>query len=271
VVFYRSKSPKRLSTVLFSPSSDHVLAANKFGDILVAPVGKIGDQPSESPMNVFLGHFCSTITSVAMSRDDSLIASSDRDGRIRITSFPQNPMDGAHEIVSFCLGHENFVSVCSFISDGKQEYLLTGGGDNTLKLWDPLQGKELDSVGVSMPPLAMVPNIERNAVITTLDGSCDVLIASASDGKIRIDTHKLNLPVISDVSLAHDGKLWFAGGPVGSTTGLRLAAFELVQNSLQHVELSDILKDLESCDADDQPLHKTHLPDFLDKCKPHHH
>lgn len=248
-----------------------MLAANKFGDILVAPVVKIDDQPSESPMNVFLGHFCSTITSVAMSRDESLIASSDRDGRIRITAFPQNPMDGAHEIVSFCLGHENFVSVCAFVSEGKREYLLTGGGDNTLKLWDPLQGKELDSVGVSMPPLAMVSNVERNAVITTLDGSCDVLVASAREGKIQIDTYKVNLPVISDVSVAHDGKLWFAGGPLGSTTGLHLAASELVDHSLHPVELSDSLKALENCGPDDQPLHKTHLPDFLDKSKPHHH
>ncbi|CAL5326702.1 unnamed protein product [Camellia sinensis] len=39
--------------------------------------------------------------------DGRFIVSADRDFKIRVTVFPKKPLDGAHEIQSFCLGHTN--------------------------------------------------------------------------------------------------------------------------------------------------------------------
>lgn len=56
-------------------------------------------------------------------------------------------MQGAYEIQSYCLGHTDFVScsvtLCSSY-DG-HSLLLTGGGDGTVRLWDPVSGQQLDS------------------------------------------------------------------------------------------------------------------------------
>ncbi|CAL5444496.1 unnamed protein product [Camellia sinensis] len=39
------------------------------------------------------------------------IVSADRDFKIRVTVFPKKPLDGAHEIQSFCLGHTKFDAI----------------------------------------------------------------------------------------------------------------------------------------------------------------
>lgn len=64
--------------------------------------------------------------------------------------FPEKPSDGAHEIQSFCLGHSEFVSCLAFIcnQDSQQWYLLSGGGDSTVRLWDFTCGSLLDTCHV---------------------------------------------------------------------------------------------------------------------------
>ncbi|KAI7982692.1 Peroxidase 4 [Camellia lanceoleosa] len=41
------------------------------------------------------------------------IISADRDFKIRVTLFPKKPLDGAHEIQRFCLGHSKFAQALS--------------------------------------------------------------------------------------------------------------------------------------------------------------
>jgi hypothetical protein len=47
-----------------------------------------------------------------------------------VTKFPENPLTGAHDIHTYCLGHTNFVACVAFI--GFQGLLISGGGDATV-------------------------------------------------------------------------------------------------------------------------------------------
>ncbi|KAG5929070.1 hypothetical protein E4U53_002530 [Claviceps sorghi] len=83
-------------------------------------------------LQLLLGHV-SMLTSlvVAESQGRRYILTADRDEHIRVSRYiPQ-----AHIIESFCLGHREFVSEM-LIPPGRNDLLISGGGDDDLLLWD---------------------------------------------------------------------------------------------------------------------------------------
>jgi hypothetical protein len=76
----------------------------------------------------------------------SLVATSDRDEKIRISSFPN-----MITIKSYCLGHTNVVTSCSFISNANKDDnligLISAGWDHKIILWNAKDGSILDQVG----------------------------------------------------------------------------------------------------------------------------
>jgi WD40 repeat protein len=68
-----------------------------------------------------------------------------------VTVFPKKPLEGAHEIQSFCLGHSEFITCTAFVSTPEltQGYLMSGSGDSTVRLWDITSGSLLDTCEVS--------------------------------------------------------------------------------------------------------------------------
>ncbi|KAL2041451.1 hypothetical protein N7G274_005833 [Stereocaulon virgatum] len=74
------------------------------------------------------------------------IISSDRDEHIRVSrGIPQ-----AHMIEGYCLGHTEFVSKLCFMPDHSL-FLLSGGGDDYLLLWEWLHGKMLQKIDLRGP------------------------------------------------------------------------------------------------------------------------
>jgi len=72
------------------------------------------------------------------------IITADRDEHIRVSrSMPQ-----AHVIEGFCLGHEDFVSRLCVAPGGREELLISGGGDDYLFVWDWVRGQLLGKAGV---------------------------------------------------------------------------------------------------------------------------
>lgn len=144
-------SEKRVSAVAISNDDLYVTFADKFGVVwLVALREDSAEQVSidNKPVSI-LGHYCSIITSMKFSPDGRFIATADRDFKIRVTLFPKNPLKGAHEIQSFCLGHTDFVSCITFTSTSEnQSFLISGGGDSTVRLWDYVNGCLLDTFQV---------------------------------------------------------------------------------------------------------------------------
>eukprot|EP00249_Psilotum_nudum_P019159 c27120_g1_i2 orf=1106-1756(-) len=98
---------KKVSAATFSRDSQWLLFADKFGIVYTVATSSseasadiLGDQPVQ-----LLAHCCSIITGLECSPNGSYLVSSDRDFKIRVSLFPQNPILGAHEIQNFCLGH----------------------------------------------------------------------------------------------------------------------------------------------------------------------
>ncbi|KAH9729791.1 tRNA (guanine-N(7)-)-methyltransferase non-catalytic subunit [Citrus sinensis] len=145
-------SEKRVSAVAISNDGQHVCFADKFGVVWVVDLRDINGNQAvvDKKAAPLLAHYCSIITSLEFSPDGQFIISADRDFKIRVTVFPKGPLDGAHEIQSFCLGHTEFVSCLDFVCtvDYPQGYLVSGSGDSTVRLWDIISGSLLDTCEV---------------------------------------------------------------------------------------------------------------------------
>lgn len=72
-----------------------------------------------------------------LSNCGKFIISSDRDEKIRISHYPN-----CYNIHNFCLGHEDFVTNIEFLPKN-DNYLMSGSGDGTIRIWDYLNGKEM--------------------------------------------------------------------------------------------------------------------------------
>ena len=75
---------------MFSHDSSFVAFADKFGDVLTAPVQRT-DQQAESVAAPLLGHLCSIITSLAFSPDGKQLVSTDQDCKVRVSTMPKEP------------------------------------------------------------------------------------------------------------------------------------------------------------------------------------
>lgn len=149
---YTVLSEKRVSAVAISNEGQFVSFADKFGVVWVVELEGFHEKSAmiDKKAAPILAHYCSIITSLDFSPDGQFIVSADRDFKIRVTAFPKRPLDGAHEIQSFCLGHTEFVSCFTFVCSQEypQGFLMSGGGDSTVRLWDFASGSLLDTCEV---------------------------------------------------------------------------------------------------------------------------
>ncbi|KAL7200715.1 hypothetical protein ACSBR1_032613 [Camellia fascicularis] len=172
-------SEKRVSAVAISNDGLFVCFADKFGVVWVVDLdGLLENQtsPSKKKAVPILAHYCSIITSLEYSPDGRFIVSADRDFKIRVTVFPKKPLDGAHEIQSFCLGHTKFVSCLAFVcaSDYPEGFLLSGSGDSTVRLWDITSGSLLDTCEVGAEAAFLESNGKEEECCTAITNLCAI-------------------------------------------------------------------------------------------------
>ncbi|KAF4348258.1 hypothetical protein G4B88_002659 [Cannabis sativa] len=147
-VFDLRCSEKRVTAVAISNGGLYVCFADKFGVVWIVKLdGLDGENVVIKKADPMLSHYCSIITSLEFSPDGKYVVSADRDFKIRVTVFPKKPLDGAHEIQSFCLGHTEFVSCLAFVctQEYPQGFLVSGSGDSTVRLWDIPSGSLLNT------------------------------------------------------------------------------------------------------------------------------
>jgi len=119
---------RKASKVIFTSDSKSILIADKNGDVYQI------ETESASEPRLLLGHL-SMLLDVLVDRSGKFVITADRDEKIRVSSFPNS-----YNINNYCLGHTEFVTSISFLS---QDLLVSGSGDGTVKLWKYLEGKEI--------------------------------------------------------------------------------------------------------------------------------
>lgn len=116
-------------------SNGNLLVADKTGDVYLYDF-----EIDKSETSIILGHL-SMILDVITTHDDKYVITSDRDEKIRVSHFPNS-----YNIVSFCLGHEEFVfslEVCN------SNVLISASGDGTIRFWNFLSGKSLSVINTN--------------------------------------------------------------------------------------------------------------------------
>ena len=211
------RAPKKLSAVTWVDNVS-VLAANKYGDVVCVRV-------DDGAQRELLGHFCSIVlgmrtwTSDADS-DRKLLASVDRDGKVRVTRLEMGRLHDAgwnHRIESFCLGHVGYVGCGVFLRGGREgteengsgsgsgsgseqeqvaDVRLVTGGEDGVRVWDPMAGNEVGRAGERGRVLDMVA-LEAGDRDAQADDDKTELVAVVYDesgdvedmlGLLRLDT-----------------------------------------------------------------------------------
>ncbi|XP_066260205.1 tRNA (guanine-N(7)-)-methyltransferase non-catalytic subunit wuho [Euwallacea similis] len=120
------------SKVGFSLCND-ILVTDRTGDVYLYKMGDKFNVPT-----LILGHL-SVISDMLITDCGNYIITSDRDEKIRVSHFPN-----AYNIATYCLGHTEFVSALKLIN--KSKVLLSASGDGTIRMWDYLQGKQVNLI-----------------------------------------------------------------------------------------------------------------------------
>lgn len=148
------------SKVKFTPSGRYIVVGDKSGDVYLFDLQKKDDIGT-----LILGHL-SLLLDVLVTPDEKYILTCDRDEKIRVSSFPNG-----YNIITYCLGHREFVSSIHLLphNDG---CLISTSGDATVRFWDYKFGKEI---------MAFDTNSYLESTNLNANGQTDINIAAITD------------------------------------------------------------------------------------------
>ncbi|KAI8813828.1 WD40-repeat-containing domain protein [Cladochytrium replicatum] len=207
-------APKRVNAMIFPEDDAVMILADKFGDVYRHDF----DNPT-SKERLLLGHV-SMITDMVLTQDRKFVITSDRDEKIRVSKYPFT-----FSILTFCLGHKEFVSSLN-IPDFAPDRLISGGGDPFILVWNWKQGRRVQSlplkelIGSEHPAPYTVLSIKshsKNSLVAIIFEKLSVMLILKPSKvvagefelsqKIQLNHHPLA------IEFDHDGKLWVAYGP----------------------------------------------------------
>eukprot|EP00898_Chlorokybus_atmophyticus_P005563 jgi/Chlat1/6007/Chrsp4S06196 len=248
-----AKQPKRPSAGAFVRGSRWFAVADKFGMIYAIPTTAAADRYGDAVTvidnanaSALLGHCCSIITDLAVSPDDRLLVSCDRDNFIRVRA-------------------QCFVTAVAYI----KSRLVSTSGDGTVKLWNCEDGELLDSLS-----LAHAADEERDGaapVVALASCSSTSTVAVVQEGQqavrfLRVDTdagklynqHTIALPkgMPPPTSLCFSpssARLWAVCAERLTTDSccVRVAAFDSTESSSIHlVDAASLPEGLVECFAE---------------------
>lgn len=126
----------------FSRDSQQLLIADKTGDCFLWKF--LGD----GGLVAVCGHL-SMVMDVLFTDDESALITCDRDEKVRVTSFPDT-----HNVLAYCMGHREYVGQVELLPHN-HKMIVSISGDQTVRIWDFGEGKELFKVPLAGPGASM--------------------------------------------------------------------------------------------------------------------
>ncbi|KAF9933445.1 tRNA (guanine-N(7)-)-methyltransferase non-catalytic subunit trm82 [Linnemannia zychae] len=229
---------RRSNALFFNNSGSHVVTADKFGDVynmirdipdVVAPVkaaetNEDGEEEEDEGEQPILGHV-SMATDLVLTPDNKYVITSDRDEHIRVSQYPKG-----HNIETYCLGHTSFVTTIRVLPGASQKYLISGAGDASIRVWEFLQGREVQVFDIrealGMPPaeadaeddvtvftFAICPT--KNHIAAVIEKEPRLLILQWNEAEAKLELLKVldleGQPLSAEYDLS--GNLWVSVAP----------------------------------------------------------
>lgn len=144
----RQPFPKRPCSISIADNNKTAVIGDKFGDVY--SIGIDDESPeAEKDLKPILGHV-SMLTDVLVAEHDGkqLLLTSDRDEHIKVSHYPQTFV-----VKHWLFGHDEFIS-SMVIPDFNKDLLITGGGDDSIFLWNWFDQKLISSFN-------MRPSVEK--------------------------------------------------------------------------------------------------------------
>lgn len=184
---------KHATKIVFTPKSNVIIVGDKKGDVYAF---------EELPVRI-LGH-SAMVLDISFSNDEKYIITCDNDEKVRISHYPNGK-----NIMYYLMGHEAYVSGICMLNN----FILSGSGDHTLRLWDFNNGELLSKLTLHTPVQSVV-EIE-NMVAVHLYDSKEVYFIKAEKIEnnwlikniktIKFESNVLDLAV-------HGNQLWIIAG-----------------------------------------------------------
>ncbi|XP_069641148.1 tRNA (guanine-N(7)-)-methyltransferase non-catalytic subunit WDR4 isoform X2 [Haliaeetus albicilla] len=182
---------RRCTSLIITAAEDKILVADKSGDVYSYSITE-----PQADGKLELGHL-SLLLDVTLSPDDQYILTADRDEKIRV-SLAKAP----HNIVSYCLGHKEFVSKILVIPN-YPDLLLSASGDLTLRLWEYKSGEEVYCCHLSSVCGPETTKTDQKYPVSRITYCCQgAYVAVLCDGQLR---RELSCPAWHTGNLSEGG------------------------------------------------------------------
>lgn len=150
-------------------------------------------QSQKSQRRLLLGHTASMVTSVTVA--DGKLFTSDRDEKVRITSFPRT-----YITEGYLLGHNAYVTDFAVLKNGNN-HCVTASGDSTIRLWNFATTEELARYDFSPTPSSS-SSLEQDGEDTVMVEETPVSVPDDNnDGEPESESTKSK----NDEENEHDG------------------------------------------------------------------
>lgn len=237
---------KHATDIVFTPKTRVIVVGDKKGDVYAF---------EELPVRV-LGH-SSMILDICFSSDEKYIVTCDNDEKVRVSHYPNGK-----NILHYLMGHEAYVSGICMLNN----FILSGSGDGTLRLWDFNGGGDLLDKLILHTPVQRVVEIRNMAAIQMYDSNKVHFIKTEKRASqwgiknVKTLTFESNVSVLASCG---GNQLWIIAGD--SVYKYTIDTENEVFTRNDSDETKEILKTLEDLVKSFVCLENTNLMIFLHK------
>lgn len=233
---------KHATNIVFTPKTNVIIVGDKKGDVYAF---------EELPVRI-LGH-SSMILDICISNDEKYIVTCDSDEKVRVSHYPNGK-----NIVHYMMGHDAYVSGICLLNN----FILSGSGDSTLRLWDFKNGNLLDKLTLHTPIQSVIEIEELAAIQLYNSKEVHFIKTEKNDNKWNIKNIKTIKFENNVLDLAaYDNQLWILTGK--SVHKYIIDANNEIILRIENDELTHTFEKLSSLIKSFTYLEKTNLMIFL--------